>query len=66
MEFKIMINPKDNVYKKHEDCNSVLRFNEKQKKYRLFCTDHNKWLFTLTNQEVNQYYQLLDQGVIEE
>ena len=60
-----MINHKDNVYKKHEQCNCVLRFNENTNRYRLYCQDHNKWLHSLTDQEAEEYYRLLDQGVIQ-
>ena len=61
-----MINHNDNVYKKHEHCRAVLKYNESQKKYRMYCCDHDKWLHTLSDAEAEVYYQLLDQGVISE
>lgn len=60
-----MINPNDPVYKKHQHCSAILKFNESQKKYRLYCCDHNKWLHTLTHDEAKVYYQLSDKGEIE-
>ena len=58
------INQLDNVYRKHKSCDCELRFNNNQNKYRMYCLDHNKWLHTLTDQEANVYFELLDCGEI--
>ena len=51
-----MINESDPVYKKHKDCPVVGKWidnpaNPKQRRMRMFCTNHNKWLHILTEKE---------------
>jgi hypothetical protein len=48
-----MINSIDPTYKKHQDCNSVVKYFVMNGivRSRLYCCDHHKWLFTLTLEE---------------
>jgi hypothetical protein len=49
-----MINENDSVFKKHEHCQvkaGKMRDRTGRPKMRLFCVEHQKWLFYLNNKE---------------
>ena len=49
-----MINHNDSIYKIHEHCESVIKYYVDRNdviRARLYCCEHNKWLYILTLEE---------------